>query len=75
MLEEVMGISSPRGYWHSTKTGETLSIEFDTRLRNQTLKAVREIQSFIALERCPEPTSQIGKCLECELRNFCGDTL
>ena len=75
MLEAVLALSSPRGFWHSTRTGETISIEFDKRLRNQTLKAVQEIQNFVALEHCPEPTAQIAKCMECELKNFCGDTL
>jgi CRISPR-associated exonuclease Cas4 len=73
LLEATRNTKSPRGYWHSTRTRETYVIEFDTKLRKRTLNAIREMNEFIRAERCPEPTTQIAKCFECELRNFCGD--
>ena len=74
LIENVQKISSPRGYWHSTRTKETLEIEFSPALRKRTLRAINDINQFITTERCPPPTKQLGKCLECELINFCGDT-
>lgn len=73
LLEDLRGVNSPRGYWHSTRTRETYVIEFDTKLRRRTLKAIKEINSFINAERCPDPTPHLGKCMECELKNFCAD--
>jgi len=73
LLEDTRQVQSPRGFWHSTRTRETYVVEFDPKLRKRTLKAIQDINSFIRAERCPEPTSQVAKCLECELRNFCGD--
>lgn len=73
LLEATREIHSPRGYWHSTRTRETYVIEFDNKLRKRTLKAIQDINNFIKAERCPDPTPQVAKCLECELRNFCGD--
>lgn len=75
LVEAELGLSVPRGYWHSSRTRQTVTIPFDTRLRNRTLKAIAEVRAFIGREQCPPPTSQTVKCLECELKNFCGDTL
>ena len=73
LIEAARGESSPRGYWHSTRTRETHVIEFDARLRRKTIKAIQVINAFIREERCPEPVTQVAKCLECELKNYCGD--
>jgi CRISPR-associated exonuclease Cas4 len=73
LLEATREVGSPRGYWHSTRTRETHVVEFDQKLRKRTLKAIRDINDFIRTERCPDPTPQVAKCFECELRNFCGD--
>jgi CRISPR-associated exonuclease Cas4 len=73
LLEATRETKSTRGFWHSTRTRETYEIEFDTRLRKRTLQAIRDINDFIKAERCPDPTPQVAKCLECELKNFCGD--
>ncbi|MEF2280296.1 CRISPR-associated protein Cas4 [Deinococcus sp. YIM 134068] len=75
LVEDALGLHCPHGYWHSSRTRQTHLIPFDTRLRNRTLAAIRTIRDFIEAERCPPPTAQVNKCLECELRNFCGDTL
>jgi CRISPR-associated exonuclease Cas4 len=74
LIEHLQGTPSPRGYWHSTRTKETLEIDFKPALRRRTQRAIQEINDFIRFERCPPPTSHPGKCLECELLNFCGDT-
>lgn len=73
LLEDIRRVRSPRGYWHSTRTRETHVVEFDARLRRKTLGAICEINAFVKAERCPAPASQVAKCLECELKNFCGD--
>ena len=75
LLEAELGLSASHGYWHSSRTRQTITIHFDTRLRNRTRRAIAEVRAFIQQERCPLPTSQTYKCLECELKNFCGDTL
>ena len=75
LIEAELGLSCPHGYWHSSRTRQTHTIVFDTRLRNRTLAAIRAVRGFIAAEQCPPPTVQTDKCMECELRNFCGDTM
>ena len=74
LVEAELGLRCPHGLWHSSRTRQTHEIVFDTRLRNRTRAAIETISAFIAAERCPPPTAQTNKCLECELRNFCGDT-
>lgn len=73
LLEATRATRSPRGYWHSTRTRETFVIEFDAKLRKRTLAAITDINSFIKAERCPDPTPQVAKCFDCELKNFCAD--
>lgn len=75
LVETELGLTCPQGYWHSSRTQQTHTVPIDTRLRRRTLKAIAEVRAFIELARCPLPTPQTVKCLECELRNFCGDTL
>ncbi|MFN3266584.1 MAG: CRISPR-associated protein Cas4 [Deinococcales bacterium] len=75
LLEMTRKTKSPRGYWHSTRTRETFVIEFSSKLRKRTLAAIADINDFIRAERCPEPTVQVAKCIDCELKNFCGDVL
>lgn len=75
LVEAELGLTCTYGYWHSSRTRQTHTVPIDTRLRRRTLQAIAEVRAFIELERCPPPTSQTVKCLECELRNFCGDTL
>lgn len=75
LVEAELGLNCPQGYWHSSRTRQTHTILFDTRLRNRTKAAIATLRSFIQAERCPPPASQTVKCLECELRNYCGDTM
>lgn len=75
LVEAELNLSVPHGYWFSSRTRERHTIAFDTRLRNRTKKAIETVRDLIQKERCPEPTKQVNKCLECELKNFCGDTL
>ena len=75
LVEAELGLSCPHGYWHSSVTHETHVVAFDRRLRNRTATAIEAVRTLIREERCPEPTHRVEKCLECELRNFCGDTL
>lgn len=75
LVEAELNLTCPHGYWHSSRTRQTNTISFDTRLRNRTRAAIATVRDFILAERCPSPTPQTVKCLECELRNFCGDTL
>jgi CRISPR-associated exonuclease Cas4 len=73
LIEAELGLTSPRGYWNSTRLRETQVVEFDNKLRKRTLKAIKEINDFVSAERFPAPTPQGGKCIDCELINFCGD--
>ncbi|GGJ78322.1 CRISPR-associated protein Cas4 [Deinococcus aquiradiocola] len=75
LVEDQLGLDVPHGYWHSSRTRQTHTIVFDVRLRNRTRQAISAVNAFISTGRCPGPTSQLGKCLECELKNFCGDTV
>lgn len=75
LVEAELGLTCPQGYWHSSRTRQTYTVPFDTRLRGRTSKAIELVRGFILTERCPSPPARLTKCLECELRNFCGDTL
>ncbi|MFC4427190.1 CRISPR-associated protein Cas4 [Deinococcus navajonensis] len=75
LVEAQLNLTCAQGYWHSSRTRQTHVISFDTRLRNRTRAVIQTIRGFIHAERCPPPTSQAIKCIDCELKNFCGDTL
>jgi CRISPR-associated exonuclease Cas4 len=42
-------------------------------LRHSVLAAIKRIGEMAATQICPEPTSVVARCRECEFANYCGD--
>jgi CRISPR-associated exonuclease Cas4 len=42
-------------------------------LRHSVLTALKHIREMAATQICPEPTSVVARCRECEFANYCGD--
>jgi CRISPR-associated exonuclease Cas4 len=69
-LEEMTGLSVPRGaifYFGSRRRREVL---FDQNLRRQVEEAVREIRLILADSRLPPPVND-ARCSECSLKMSC----
>jgi CRISPR-associated exonuclease Cas4 len=73
MLEYHYTLPCPHGYWHSIPNAYTYEVDFDSKLRHKTLKVLSTITAFVKDQRCPQPTPQRSKCVDCELSNFCAD--
>lgn len=41
--------------------------------RRFVVKAIERIRQMVKSEALPEPTRHIGRCADCEFKNFCGD--
>lgn len=50
-------------------------VEIDQALRMAVDEAVRRIREMIEHETCPRPVSNPACCIDCEYRNYCGDTV
>ena len=75
LLEEHYMLPCPQGFWHSIGTGYTFVVPFGDALRLKTLRAIQTISTFIKDETMPPPTPRRSKCVDCELKNFCGDVV
>lgn len=75
LIEEALNKSAPHGYWYSSKTRQLHQIEFTVRLRNKTRRYIDDLRHMLKDEVFPAPPTNTSKCLECELKNFCGDTV
>lgn len=75
MLEENWRLPVSTGYIYLIPRKQAIRVEIDKRLRRRTAQALDEIRTMIENERMPAPTKQRQRCIDCEFRRFCGDTL
>ena len=75
MVEECLGQPVPQGFIYRIPTGSITAVPISEILRRKTLDAIEQIRRMLSDEWMPPPTSQRGKCVECEFRRFCADVL
>jgi CRISPR-associated exonuclease Cas4 len=73
LLEEAWGVHAPEGFLYSLVNRKTERVALNSRLRKQVLTAVAEMRATLEEERMPPPTTQRGRCVDCEFRRFCND--
>jgi CRISPR-associated exonuclease Cas4 len=73
LLEETAGVQAKHGFLYEIPLRKAIEVRFTPQLRRKLLTALTEMQSMLLSERMPEPTAQLGKCMNCEFRRFCND--
>lgn len=69
-LEEMLGISCPRGAIFHAGSKKRRVVEFSQALRAQTIQAVVEVRQLMRARRIPEPIL-LPRCDGCSLREQC----
>ncbi len=61
------------GFLYSLPQDDVVPCSLTDAVKAECLGIVQEIVSMIREERFPDPPREIGKCFDCEYRNFCRD--
>lgn len=69
-LEEQFGVAVPRGAIYSHATRRRRSIDFDTALREETVRAIEATRQIIRDQLLPPPVDD-ARCPRCSLLNAC----
>lgn len=69
-LEEMLGVSVPRGALYYGKTRRRLEVEFDESLRTLTEQAATRLREMVESGRTPKAVYE-PKCESCSLINLC----
>lgn len=75
MLEETWHAPVATGYIYLIPRRQSIRVAIEPRLRKRAQRALGEIRTMIKNERMPAPTRHRQRCIDCEFRRFCGDTL
>lgn len=75
MLEEAWQTPAPEGVIYLIPVKRTLRFKLDKRLRTDAESMLVAIRTMVTQERMPPPTSQRSRCVDCEFRRFCNDTI
>ncbi len=68
-------MSVTRGFLYMIPERKAIPIPFTAHLRRQLAQAITAIQNIVNQQKVPPPTSKRGRCVNCEFRRFCNDTL
>ncbi|MBE2236474.1 MAG: CRISPR-associated protein Cas4 [Caldilineaceae bacterium] len=75
MLEEAWGAPAPEGVIYLIPLKRAVRVALDKRLRREAERTVAAIRTLVTREQMPAPTAQRSRCVDCEFRRFCNDTL
>jgi len=75
MLEEKSQIPARRGFLYSIPERCAYEVKFTARMKTTFQATLESMQMMLRSEAMPEPTTQHGKCVNCEFRRFCNDVL
>jgi CRISPR-associated exonuclease Cas4 len=64
-----------RGFLYLLPSRQAIEIKFTPHLRRSFQQALQEIKTITLTQQMPAPTPHTGRCLDCEFRRFCNDTL
>lgn len=73
LVEEVYGGSVDTAFLYRIPLKRVTTVAITPALKRMALTALDEMQEMLSSERMPPPTSQRGRCVDCEFRRFCGD--
>lgn len=75
MLEEAWQASAPVGVIYLIPPKRAVRVAMDNRLRRDAERMIASIRTMVVHEQMPPPTAQRGRCVDCEFRRFCNDTI
>ena len=76
LLEEVWQLPVEHGFLYLIPARKAVRVPVTTRLRNDVRRQLAEIRTLVLAERMPPvPARQRSRCVDCEFRRFCNDTL
>lgn len=64
-----------RGFLYLLPTRQAIEVRFTPHLRHQFEQARQAMAQVVTSQLMPAPTRHNGRCLDCEFRRFCNDTL
>jgi CRISPR-associated exonuclease Cas4 len=73
LVEEHFGITVSQGIIFLVESEGVRRVDIDQKLREKVLSAIRDIGEMIVEEKMPSGPTGVGKCLDCEYLNWCGD--
>lgn len=75
LLEQRSGQPVSQGFVLCLPDERITPVPIDARLRDSVTRAVKAIREMAKDECFPVPTPDVSCCVDCEYRNFCGDTV
>ena len=73
LVEERWSKPIRRGFVYLIPVKRAIEIEITPSMRSFVLHVLDDIRAMVLSERMPEPTRQVGRCVDCEFKNYCGD--
>lgn len=75
LLEEAWQIPVRRGFLYHIPLRRAEEIPITAALRRRALQAVQAIHTIVRDEQMPPPPTNRARCVTCEFRRFCNDTI
>ena len=63
------------GFLYMIPLRKAVKVAFTSHLRRKLDQALTTIKTIVTQQAMPAPTNQNGRCVNCEFRRFCNDTL
>ncbi len=64
-----------RGFLYLIPQRKAILVPFSPHLRRKLEQALARLQTIVHQQQMPQPTTVRGRCMDCEFRRFCNDTL
>jgi len=75
LLEDEFGVPVSQGFILRLPDDAITTVSIDVSLRDMVASVATAIRETIVHERCPPAHPLSACCVDCEYRNFCGDTV
>lgn len=77
LLQTVYSVPKPvtRGFVYLLPTRQAIEVRLTKPLQNKLNQAITQLSQIVQQQKMPAATSHHGRCLDCEFRRFCNDTL
>lgn len=73
LAEATTGRAATTAFLMRIPDSRVFPVAITEELRHSVLAAVKRIHEMAETQICPEPTSVVARCRECEFANYCGD--
>ncbi len=73
LLEEKWQLPVNRAFVHFIPTRQSREVSLTQETKDQLLIQLNQLRVMLEREALPDATSKVGRCTDCEFRNFCPD--